>query len=1199
MLFRSICLGMLVIWPFHSALAQDQLHQWSSIDGPYWARGNNVALGSGDYKYLLGSDGGEQNIFINRPQDIEWILPRHDDNAIEILTFHGEGSNEQWAYYARRGGLVFYTTDGGVTWRDDMPSPDNTSYTCIMLAEYMGGGNVDYMFIGTDEVPDLPSVQFRYKDEQIDQWFDVGPPDDPIHSLTINDLATGEPILWPDFIVVVAGTDDGIYVHPGNVSTNWVYRDWTSGLKFKVLKNMDGAHISQWAAVQDEFDNHILYYSWPTYWDEQNSTPFPAPPEEPFSKPINDIAAFRIAGSSYQAVFLATTEGLYLLTATYEDPPYSIVENFIDLGDHVAPLKYDRTVLAVDYLKPTLSSYEAQILAGTAYNVYSINVTFNSSGELSEISYVESNKGTFISNVVALSLPDNTMPGRKAFTNSQKGIIKFSDLEKWNFKGLAFESGAKGRTGTDITTDFAAPVTQDYILASSKYENGGTVMRSTDGGDSWTDRSPGTHSIINAVDLDLISDSAYAAGEGVNNVWFSKDNGFDWYPEGIFNQPTFNDIYSDPDPLRDGYVYVAGSGNVKAQMYNGSLWGPIENGLGSVNDVFQFAKSPDINALYAATDQGVYKLKFDDLPPLIWITRTYGIDNMDIGTIVNDPNNRYALLAATSPDAVEPHIWASGDSGRSWIEIYNGDLPENPRAIINRLAASQDDNTGFLAGTEDGVYRLGDIFKAGVYNSDQTWGPGVIIVNGDVVISHLRTLTIVAPCTVYAVYDFDIENDGEDPNKVQIRIMSSASFETQASGDDRVVFISSKPTGKTAGDWTGFVFDTGSNVDLENCDIEYAENGIFARAGASISVSNSSFKFCSNAGFYGEGAGSTTLEYSDFADCGIYGAIFYDGNPVFQENEITGSVKYGVKYLGTGSPTITNNVITTTDLLSSYWGIYIGPNLGGDTPSPTLTQDSVMYFAQGGIYLSNTFNSGTLNGKIRSKRNGSYGLYLKASSPDVNGLSQANHNTFSYSDYGVYCAKYSDAVFRWNNIKRNIYGVYVELNANPDFGYYPSPLGRNSIVWERFLPYGNEMENSNLYYVYAQGNYWGEDGPQTVGPVHSDHPLPGDPIPGYEKKSLPDVEKPYGLALRSHPNPFNAATEIRFTLPEQSRIAIQIFDIGGKLVKKLADQIFPAGENGVIWDGSNEAGEAVSSGVYFYSVRTQQSSIAKKMVLIK
>jgi len=87
---------------------------------------------------------------------------------------------------------------------------------------------------------------------------------------------------------------------------------------------------------------------------------------------------------------------------------------------------------------------------------------------------------------------------------------------------------------------------------------------------------------------------------------------------------------------------------------------------------------------------------------------------------------------------------------------------------------------------------------------------------------------------------------------------------------------------------------------------------------------------------------------------------------------------------------------------------------------------------------------------------------------------------------------------------------------------------------------------------------------------------------------------------QNYPNPFNPATNIRFTLPVADNVNIVIFDVLGRQVATLANnQPFGASTHVVTWNGLNDAGYQVGSGVYFYQIATSQYSATKKMILMK
>jgi hypothetical protein len=86
---------------------------------------------------------------------------------------------------------------------------------------------------------------------------------------------------------------------------------------------------------------------------------------------------------------------------------------------------------------------------------------------------------------------------------------------------------------------------------------------------------------------------------------------------------------------------------------------------------------------------------------------------------------------------------------------------------------------------------------------------------------------------------------------------------------------------------------------------------------------------------------------------------------------------------------------------------------------------------------------------------------------------------------------------------------------------------------------------------------------------------------------------------QNHPNPFNPTTTISFTLPEKVHANLSIYNIEGKLVRTLVDDVMDAGSKNVTWDGTAAPGKPVSSGVYFYRLKAGKEVLTRKMVLIQ
>jgi len=96
---------------------------------------------------------------------------------------------------------------------------------------------------------------------------------------------------------------------------------------------------------------------------------------------------------------------------------------------------------------------------------------------------------------------------------------------------------------------------------------------------------------------------------------------------------------------------------------------------------------------------------------------------------------------------------------------------------------------------------------------------------------------------------------------------------------------------------------------------------------------------------------------------------------------------------------------------------------------------------------------------------------------------------------------------------------------------------------------------------------------------------------GNDNSSLPNQFQ----LLQNFPNPFNNKTQIRFYIPNSSEISLQIFNIQGQSVRQLAGKTLSSGWHNIFWDGKNDSGNVVSSGVYL--CRMQARDFNKSIIL--
>lgn len=95
-----------------------------------------------------------------------------------------------------------------------------------------------------------------------------------------------------------------------------------------------------------------------------------------------------------------------------------------------------------------------------------------------------------------------------------------------------------------------------------------------------------------------------------------------------------------------------------------------------------------------------------------------------------------------------------------------------------------------------------------------------------------------------------------------------------------------------------------------------------------------------------------------------------------------------------------------------------------------------------------------------------------------------------------------------------------------------------------------------------------------------------------------EIPAVYSLS-QSYPNPFNLQTQIRYSLAKAGHVTLSIYSVLGQKVRTLIDETQEAGSYQVIWDGRDERGEIVSSGVYFLNMTTGEFKRTQKILLIK
>jgi len=102
--------------------------------------------------------------------------------------------------------------------------------------------------------------------------------------------------------------------------------------------------------------------------------------------------------------------------------------------------------------------------------------------------------------------------------------------------------------------------------------------------------------------------------------------------------------------------------------------------------------------------------------------------------------------------------------------------------------------------------------------------------------------------------------------------------------------------------------------------------------------------------------------------------------------------------------------------------------------------------------------------------------------------------------------------------------------------------------------------------------------------------------------SVEDTRKDMRPALivrGNYPNPFNPTTNVRFDLLARQHVKVHIYDVRGRLVRTLLDEVCDPGGHEIEWDGRNRGGRPAASGIYFFRVEARGFADTKKMVLVR
>ena len=168
--------------------------------------------------------------------------------------------------------------------------------------------------------------------------------------------------------------------------------------------------------------------------------------------------------------------------------------------------------------------------------------------------------------------------------------------------------------------------------------------------------------------------------------------------------------------------------------------------------------------------------------------------------------------------------------------------------------------------------------------------------------------------------------------------------------------------------------------------------------------------------------------------------------------------------------------------------------------------------------------------------------------------------------------------------------------SNGDDGYLVKTDELGNLIWEKLL--GGE-EDDWIYSIQQtyDGGYLAAGYTESFGAIDRDFWLVrlGSETGIYDTNI--SINQNY---LSNHPNPFNPSTTIEFSIKNDSKIELTIFNIKGQKIKTLANDKFIKGSHSITWIGDDEAGKDISSGIYYYKLKINgRTEAVKKCLLLK
>lgn len=299
---------------------------------------------------------------------------------------------------------------------------------------------------------------------------------------------------------------------------------------------------------------------------------------------------------------------------------------------------------------------------------------------------------------------------------------------------------------------------------------------------------------------------------------------------------------------------------------------------------------------------------------------------------------------------------------------------------------------------------------------------------------------------------------------------------------------------------------------------------------------------------------------SGFSGGGIH-VYFMNASPIIKNNLFiynTSPNGGAISFESTANPLLINNTLThnLADNGGGIWGSYIGGN------SNLISINCILY--------------------------GNYPEQIELSNGTNSNVITLAHSIVEGGESGVVI---HNNTLHWLEGNLDVDPLFID-ESNADFrlqDYSPAiGSGIDSLLID------------GTWYISPLDDLNGEIRPNPSGSLPDigayENPL-GEPLVNIFEQYIQDV----GVCeLSNYPNPFNPSTTIEFSIQNDSNIDISIFNIKGQRINNLAQCEFKKGFHSIIWNGDDDSGKSVSSGIYYYKLKINgKAEVVKKCLLLK